>query len=41
MDDLLLDTLPEIVADNVGVFVSVLVPVVVREIMPVLDIVEL
>lgn len=40
-DDLLLDTLAEIVADNVGVLVSVLLPVVVREMIPVLDVVEL
>jgi hypothetical protein len=41
LDDLLLDTLPEIVGVNVGVFVSVVLPVVVREIIPVLDVVEL
>ena len=40
-DVLLLDTLAENVADTVGVFVSVLLPVLVRDIIVVLEIVEL
>ena len=39
--DLLLVTLAEIVADKVGVLVSVLLPVDVRETIPVIDVVEL